>query len=136
MTGNDAVEMWEWVQERWPRSAWQPGEAQALHGACATLDASDVWDALHRLYHKGLDFAPTSSKVAALAREVARGNALVRGSRGLPAPAGPRLSASEWLEAHGYEGWMDAVAAYAAGDKRCTGRSDCDRCLTRTGVPA
>lgn len=128
MTPNEALEAYQWVNERWPRTPWKASEVQALAADTKSVDSSDVWDALMRLHHRGLEFPPSVSQVVALARELSHANARLRGPRSLPTPAGWGFTFERWREAHGFASREEAVEAYAAGDRRCTGDHRCGVC--------
>lgn len=128
MTSSEALEAYNWVNERWPRTPWKASEVQSLAADTKGVDSADVWDALHRLHHQGREFPPSVSQVVALARELAHANARMRGPVALPVPAGWSFSFEVWREAHGYGSREEAVEAYAQGDKRCTGNQRCEVC--------
>lgn len=128
MTGTEAIEMFDWVKERWPRFAWKAVEVQSLAADTAGMDSADVWDAMFRLHRQGRQYPPSVSEVVGLARELARGNALARGPKALPVGDGWDFSFAEWRAAHGFDSRDEAVEGYAAGMRPCTGNKQCQVC--------
>lgn len=88
MTVDEWSEIVDWIEVRFGHG-WSPDQAVALYQDHANKDASDVWQAIHRLYNEGRDFAPNGSVLAAKIREVRRENAMrERQGMGLPPPSG------------------------------------------------
>lgn len=72
MIADDFDEMIGWIEIRWPNLRWTSVTVAALFEDLQQFDGSDVWAAIHRLYEKGTDFAPTPSVIIATCLEERR----------------------------------------------------------------
>lgn len=111
MTNNEWLEIIEWVDARFNRG-WTPDQAVAYFDDLHSHQAEDVWDALYRLYDRGLEFPPNGSQMRKEVSEVVRGR-MERAkwdAQGLPVPTKEPMTYAAWHERLGLpERWQDAV---------------------------
>lgn len=62
MEPNEWTEIITWLDERFPRG-WTPDQAVAFFADLSDYAAEDVWDALYRIYDRGIAYPPTGSEL-------------------------------------------------------------------------
>ena len=111
MTHEDWLEIVEWIDQRFTRG-WTPDQAVAYYDDLKQWKAEDIWDALYRLYDRGLQFPPNGSELRSEVKDVVR-DRMERAryeSQGLPAPTNKGMGWADWHERLGLpERWQDAV---------------------------
>lgn len=111
MTNTEWLEIVEWVGDRF--KSWTPDQAVAFYDDLHQHNAEDVWDALYRLYDKGLEFAPNGSQLRKETSLVVR-ERMERAkweAQGLEPPAGSRYGVVKWLQEQGFDSFAAAVVA-------------------------
>lgn len=105
MTGAEWAEVVEWVDARFA-APWPIERARAYAQDLADYQAEDVWDALYRLYDRGLEFPPNGSQLRKETVEVVR--ARIERARlerqGLPADTSEDMTWEAWRDRIGYGG--------------------------------
>lgn len=102
MTTDEWLEIVNWVGDRF--KPWTVDQATAYGIDLKSYNPEDVWDALYRLYDRGLEFAPNGSQLRKETTVVVR-ERLERAryeSRGLPPSAAEDQRWGAWRDRLGY----------------------------------
>jgi len=98
MDAAEWAEMVEWVEARFPDSAWHPEQAVAYFYDLQDRDASDVWAGLFHIYEQGSSFAPTGSQLLAATIEQVKLQARQDVYRALPESRGRSVTWEEYTK--------------------------------------
>jgi len=123
MTGDEWMEIVDWVNARFPHSPWHPEQAVAYFQDLNEYDPTDVWQALHGWYAQGQTYAPGGSVLVAAVRTLRRRNALDEQMRQLPEDVGEVIRWSDYAERRFGErlSWSEAIPRIHA--ERCRDES-------------
>lgn len=115
MTTDEWIELVDWVNDRF-QPGWTVDRAAAYGFDLKEHSAEDVWDALYRLYDKGLEYPPNGSQLKKGTVEVIRAR-MERAKwdrQGLPAPQKTGQGWNVWRTQLGYAGLTFGEAVEAA----------------------
>ena len=105
ISGSDFLEMVEWINDRFT-PGWTPDRAAAYAKDLKAYKPEDIWDAIYRLYDRGLEYAPTGSQVKKEVTVVVK-DRMMRArqeAQGLPAMSNTDMGWRAWRARLGYSG--------------------------------
>lgn len=106
LTTDEWLEIVSWVNDRFT-PGWTVDRAAAFGVDVKAYNAEDVWDAVYRLYDRGLEYPPNGSQLLAETGEVVRQRMQQAkwDAQGLPPPAEREDGTwTTWREMIGYAG--------------------------------
>lgn len=132
MTTEEWLEIVSWVNDRFT-PGWTPDRAVAYGTDLRQFHAEDVWDAINRMYARGLEYAPNGSQLMSETTQAVR-DRIERAkleARGLPPGSSEPLGWEVWRENLGYVGLsVDEAIRQRHGELFPAGcpHSGCDVC--------
>lgn len=121
MEAGEWAEVVEWVEARFPDSAWKPEQAVAYFYDLNTHDASDVWAGLFHIYEKGSSYAPTGSQILAATIEQVKQQARQDVYRALPEERGHGITWQDYTKLR----FGEELSAWEVIKRVHKERSDC-----------
>lgn len=111
MTGDEWVEICEWVNTRYSRG-WALNQSAAFGADLKDHQTEDVWDAVYRIHDRGGKYPPDGGELGAEVVSVARDRARRErdAKQGLPEATGD-LSWSTWSKRLGFGTLNEAIKA-------------------------